>query len=50
MTWPMRRSPISPTAAVKSRQNSRSSAFQSISPAETRSSFSSSSAVKSYST
>ncbi len=35
----MRSSPISPVAAWKSLQNSRSSTFQSSSPAETRSSF-----------
>ena len=49
-TSPTRRSLISPTAAVKSRQKSRSTSFHSSLPSEMRSSFSSRSAVKSYST
>ena len=49
-TLVVRSSETSPTLAWNSVQNSRSSAFQSSSPALTRSSFSSRAAVKSYST
>ena len=50
ITWVVRNYLVPPTAAEKSRQKSRRTSFQSISWLKTRSSFSSSPAVKSYST